>query len=126
MHLIIEEILQQFPRFWRVLGLACLCFCSIVRGQDWNGPVITDPGLTSRCEELTDKRNKKVAMKQRLSALLVRNERLQRVTPPNKASIKDRLVTHHRRLERELDLVKMKVTTMEEDIIRKGCPGIAL
>ncbi len=126
MHLIIEEILRPNPRFFAALVILLLCSSGPAFTQDWQGPVITDPGLTSRCEELTEKRNKKVAMKQRLAALLVRNERLQRITPPNKVSIKEKLKTHHGRLTRELDLAKLKITTMEENIIRKGCPGIAL
>lgn len=94
--------------------------------QDWHGSVIDNPILTSRCQELTEDRNNKVTFKQRLMGLINRNERLQKITPANKVTVRKKLDITHGRLKRELELSKLKLTNMEENIIRKGCPGITL
>lgn len=111
------------------LFLIALAFCLLqgpLLAQDWRPSLITDPGLTSRCKELLDNRQKKILIKQKLTGLLSRNQRLLKRTPPNKVSIKDKLLIQRGRIERELELVKARLATMDENIIRRGCPGISL
>lgn len=88
--------------------------------------VITDPSLSRRCEALLDELDKKRAHKQKLTELLVRNERMQRVTPANKKQLKRNLELNHRKIDREIDLARMKIQRQEETLIRGGCPGVVL
>ncbi len=112
--------------FFGILFLFFFIAINCASSQDWHGSVIDNPILTSRCQELTEDRNNKVIFKQRLMAILKRNERLQKIAPANKLKVKKILEINHRRLVRELYLTKLKLTNMEENIIRKGCPGIIL
>lgn len=88
--------------------------------------VITDPSLSRRCEALLEELDKKRAHKQKLTELLVRNERMQRVTPANKKQLKRDLELNHRKIGREIDLARMKIQRQEETLIRGGCPGVVL
>lgn len=88
--------------------------------------VITDPSLSRRCEALLSELDKKRAHKQKLTELLVRNERMQRVTPTNKKQLKRNLELNHRKIDREIDLARMKIQRQEETLIRGGCPGVVL
>ncbi len=88
--------------------------------------VITDPSLSRRCEALLAELDKKRAHKQKLTELLVRNERMQRVTPAAKKQLKRNLELNHRKIDRELDLARMKIQRQEETLIRGGCPGVVL
>lgn len=88
--------------------------------------VITDPAISRRCQELLEKRNEKVVLRQKLSGLLSRNERLQKITPAEKKSIIRELNANKLGISKELRLVNMRIQRYEEDLIRKGCPGIQL
>lgn len=88
--------------------------------------VITDPSVSRRCQKLLKDRQEKISLKQRLEALIVRNEKLQKKTPPQKKSVKKKLVNNYKRLQNEHRLATMKIQNMEENIVRKGCPGISL
>ena len=88
--------------------------------------VITDPSLSRRCEALLDELEKKRSHKQKLTELLVRNERMQRVTPKAKNQLKRNLELNHRKLDREIELARMKIQRQEETLIRGGCPGVVL
>ena len=88
--------------------------------------VITDPSLSRRCEALLEELNQKRDHKQKLTELLVRNERMQKVTPPQKKQLKRHLELNYRKIERELDLARMKIQRQEETLIRGGCPGVIL
>lgn len=88
--------------------------------------VINDPSLSRRCEALLEELNQKRAHKQKLTELIVRNERMQRVTPTQKRQLKRNLELNYRKIERELDLSRMKIQRQEESLIRGGCPGVIL
>lgn len=88
--------------------------------------VITDPSLSRRCEALLEELAQKRDHKQKLTELLVRNERMQRVTPKQKDQLKRDLQLNYRKIERELDLARMKIQRQEETLIRGGCPGVIL
>jgi hypothetical protein len=67
-----------------------------------------------------------IQIKQRLTALLLRSERLIKGTPENKISVKSKLTTNRSRLQQEMALNKVLTSQVEEEIVRKGCPGINL
>lgn len=106
--------------------LLSVLFFSTAQSQDWQGSVINDPVLTSRCQELLEERNQKITFRQKLAGLIQRNERLKKITPASKLTVKKKLDANNKRLSREFELSKLKLTNMEENIIRKGCPGITL
>lgn len=94
--------------------------------QDFKRSVITDPSISRRCESLMEKRNKKIKHKQKISALINRNIQLQRVVPAHKKTLKNNLIENKSALQRELHLTLSIITRLEENIVRRGCPGITL
>ncbi len=94
--------------------------------QEWLGNVITDPAISKRCDDLAKKREQKLGHKQKLMALLKRNTHLQKIAPPNRHTVKLKLEINEGQLRQELDLTRLTIEQLEEGIIRKGCPGIAL
>jgi len=94
--------------------------------QDYKSSVVTDPSISRRCEALLAKRNEKVQHKQKISALINRNRKLQRIAPVRKKTARKRLTDNHSSLKRELHLTLTKITHLEENIVRRGCPGITL
>ena len=112
--------------FSKVILALCSIFIldSSSFAQEWSNSVVTDPAISSRCENLAEKRQRKILHKQKLVALEKRNLRLQKVTPENKLTVRRELSTNLNQIRNELTLVLMKIEQLEEDIIRKGCPGI--
>jgi hypothetical protein len=94
--------------------------------EDYKRTVITDPSISRRCELLTETRTEKIANKQRILALIERNKHLQNITPANKDTVKRKLETNLGHLQHELILTQTQIQYQEENIVRKGCPGIAL
>ena len=94
--------------------------------QDFERSVITDPAISRRCESMLEKRRQKIQNKQRLEALIVRNQTLQRAAPKNKVSVLKDLKQHLDRTQQERRLTMMQIQDIEETIVRQGCPGIQL
>lgn len=94
--------------------------------QDYKRSVVTDPSISRRCEALMEERNQKIQHKQRLKTMIVRNEKIQKITPPERQSILKKLKRNKISLENELKLTLSKIKNHEENIVRKGCPGITL
>ena len=88
--------------------------------------IITDPAVSKRCKYLIDRRNDKILIQQRLNSLLQRSEKLLKRVKPNEKSVESNLKFAKTRIENTLSLTKLKVRKMEENIVRKGCPGISL
>lgn len=97
-----------------------------VRAQDYRRTVINDPSISRRCELLTESRKEKIAHKQRILGLIERNRHLQEITPENKKTVKKKLEVNLGHLEHELTLTQTQIQYQEENIVRKGCPGISL
>jgi hypothetical protein len=87
---------------------------------------ITKPALSTRCKELFKDRSHKITVQQRLNALLQRNTDLIKRTPKNKMSIHTRLKASQIKVKNELQLTTMNIESQEENIVRSGCPGLAL
>jgi hypothetical protein len=94
--------------------------------QDFERSVITDPAISRRCESMLEQRRRKIQNKQRLDALIVRNQTLQRAAPDNKVSVRKDLEQHLNRVQQERRLTLMQIQDIEETIVRQGCPGIQL
>jgi hypothetical protein len=94
--------------------------------EDYKRTVITDPSTSRRCELLTESRKEKIGNKQRVLAMIERNKHLQSITPENKVTLKKKLERNLGHLENELTLVLTQIQYQEENIVRKGCPGITL
>ncbi len=99
---------------------------SVVIAEDYKRTVITDPSISRRCELLTESRKEKITNKQRILAMIERNKHLQKITPENKVTLKKKLETNLGHLEHELTLILTQIQYHEENIVRKGCPGITL
>lgn len=87
---------------------------------------ITKPVLSLRCKELFKERADKIKIQQRLNALLQRNEDLIKKTPSNKQTLQGRLNSTRVKIKNELYLANLQIETMEENIVRSGCPGLSL
>jgi hypothetical protein len=99
---------------------------SALCAEEYRGSVITDPNISRRCDIVTSAREEKLANKQRILDLIERNKHLQKVTPENKVTIKHKLENNLGHLEHELRLTLQQIQFHEENIVRKGCPGISL
>jgi hypothetical protein len=88
--------------------------------------VILDPSIGRRCEALLSERRTKLLRKNRILQLMEKNSILQKKTPAHKKSILEKLVANHGELSNELTIVKTQIESDEENIVRKGCPGIQL
>lgn len=113
---------------WISVGLLTLLGALAAMAQETsiNRDIITDPNLSSRCKELMQDRNDKVKVRQRLTGLLERNQNLLKKTPEMKVTMKKRLESNQITLRNELYLATLQVQSLEESIIRSGCPGINL
>jgi hypothetical protein len=87
---------------------------------------ITKPSLSLRCKELLNDRSEKVVVQQRLNALLQRSQDLIRKSPKARTTMHSRLLSNQVRIKNELHITALNIETMEENVVRSGCPGISL
>jgi hypothetical protein len=87
---------------------------------------ITKPALSLRCKELLRTRSEKMKVHQRLNGLLQRNQDLIKKSPRAKETLHGRLAANQIRIKNEIHLTNLNIETMEENIVRSGCPGISL
>ena len=112
-------------RSWFCAVFLTLAWPTLMWGQT-TSDLVADPNLSSRCRELLKERNDKVATRQRLTGLLQRNQNLLKQTPESRSLMHKRLRANEITLRNELYLATLQVQSMEESIIRSGCPGINL
>ena len=84
----------------------------------------TDLDLSRQCRTLLEDRNHKTKFKYSLDALLLRNRNLQGTAPTEKETLHRNLKTSEALLEQKIELASLRIKTMEEDLIRRGCPGL--
>lgn len=114
-------------KFATVVFLSILVgYYDLAEAQDFQRSIITDPSISRRCDTLIEQRSRKIRHKQRLDALHLRNQQVQRLTPDNKATLRRRLESHHSRVQQEQRLALIEIQHLEERIVRQGCPGIRL
>jgi hypothetical protein len=87
---------------------------------------ITRPALSLRCNELHRERAEKIKVQQRLNTLLLRNQDLIKKSPRARESLHNQLQANQVKIKNELHLTNLHVETLEENIIRSGCPGLSL
>lgn len=88
--------------------------------------IIRDPVVSRRCKALLREREAKIKVQQRLNSLITRNKNLQRKLKKSQKITRRRLELNAVQLNNNFRLTQMRVKSMEEDIIRKGCPGITI
>lgn len=106
-----------------------LFFCliqSVYAQNELTQDITTRPALSLRCKELHSERSAKIKVQQKLNALLQRNQQLIDKSPKAKLTLHGTLKSNAARIENELYLTNLQIEKMEENIIRSGCPGIAL
>ncbi len=99
---------------------------SLAQNEDYRRSVITDPAISRRCSALIGQRQQKIDHKQKIQSLLERSKRLLKLTPPERKTLLTKLAKNRKQLKRELKLTQNQIQNKEENIIRKGCPGITL
>lgn len=87
---------------------------------------ITKPVLSLRCKELFKERADKIKVQQKLNALLSRNEDLIKKSPKAKQTLQARLQSTRVKVKNEIYFTNLQIETMEENIVRSGCPGLSL
>lgn len=88
--------------------------------------VIKDPVISRRCKVLLKDRSEKLQVQQKLHAMLLRNQRLQEQLNINEKTAKQKLKLNKTQISNNLRLTAIRIESMEENIVRKGCPGITL
>ena len=88
--------------------------------------IITDPAISRRCEALLKSRNQNITNKQKIYALLERNSRAMKDLSQERKSWRQKLKVNRIELNKRLKLTLFKIQKEEEQIIRKGCPGVPL
>ncbi|MCM2351794.1 MAG: hypothetical protein NDI69_17395 [Bacteriovoracaceae bacterium] len=112
----------------RILTVIVLALSTVSFAQDeaLMQDAITKPVLSLRCRELFKERADKIKMQQRLNALLQRNKDLIKKSPKAKETLHGRLNANQVKVKNELHLTNLQIETMEENIVRSGCPGLSL
>jgi hypothetical protein len=87
---------------------------------------INRPATSLRCKEMLSERDDKVRVQQKLNALMQRNLDLIKKNPKANQSMQSRLQASLIKVKNELHLTTLNIQNMEENIVRSGCPGIAL
>ena len=77
-------------------------------------------------KELFKERAHKIKVQQRLNALIQRNGDLTKRTPKSKTTLHIRLKSTQVKLKNELNMTNLHIESQEENIVRSGCPGLAL
>lgn len=107
-----------------LFGLLFFLLLPLAQSQDYDSTVIMNPSISRRCKFADKERKDKLRHKQKLMELITRNRVLVKKTPPHKQSVLRKLRANFARLRHELRLTLIKISRQEEDIVRKGCPGI--
>jgi hypothetical protein len=111
-----------------ILTVIVLALAAPVSAQDETlmQDAITKPVLSQRCRELFKERADKIKVQQRLNGLLQRNEDMIKKSPRAKDTLHGRLSSTRVKIKNELYLANLQIETMEETIVRSGCPGLSL
>jgi nitric oxide reductase activation protein len=110
----------------KIIFSLLLSFLASASSLDNIRDIIKDPSVSKRCKTLITERNQKIQTKQRLSSLLKRNKKLLNRVKKRQQVVTKKLEITQLSLENNLRLTKYRIKSMEENIVRKGCPGIAL
>lgn len=110
----------------KTLTLLFLIFSAGVIHANEIKDIIHDPAISRRCKALLEERSSKVRVQQKLNSLILRNRKLTEKLRQSQKTVRTRLELNKVQLRNNLRLVQMRLKSMEENIVRKGCPGITL
>jgi hypothetical protein len=113
-------------RFVFTVMILAVSLSSLSQDQTLMQDAITKPVLSLRCKELFKERASKIKIQQRLNSLLQRNEDLIKKSPRAKQTLHARLKSNQVKVKNELYMTTLQIETMEENIVRSGCPGLSL
>ena len=88
--------------------------------------LITRQVVSSRCEGLIKEHQHYLAARQKVYVLMDINSKLKGKNTSNLHEVNTKLKRSKNLLIREIDHLKNTLTTIEEKIVRYGCPGITL
>lgn len=103
-----------------------LCIGAFAQVSNLEYEVIQDPAMSRRCRALIEDRNNKILVTQKLKSLFSRNSILQKKLRASQRLLEQKLLISKNDLNRELSLASSQVESMEEKIVRSGCPGVSL
>lgn len=87
---------------------------------------INDPSMSTRCKRLLTYRDQKVLLKQKSASLIKRAMKMEKIIPEHKKTVKKKMDIILNQLHQEQAILDFQINNLEEDIVRKGCPGINL
>ncbi|MBP5296490.1 MAG: hypothetical protein J6Y94_04080 [Bacteriovoracaceae bacterium] len=87
---------------------------------------ISHPVLSGHCQNLLQQRQQKIEFRNRIGALIFRNQSIRERLAPHQHTLRHNLDVNRRSLDREYHLALLKIQKMTEDILRRGCPGIEI
>lgn len=93
---------------------------------EFHSPDYSKPILSLRCKELLKERDLKVKTLQKYNSLLQRNRDMVKKAPKAKPSFHNRLDSTQVKIQSQITQTEESIKNMEENIVRSGCPGIAL
>lgn len=105
-----------------LLSLCASAFADLSDIKD----IIRDPSVSRRCKALLGERSDKIKVQQKLQSLLLRNKKLNALSNKKQRTVLSKLELSLVQLKNHLRLTKMSLKSMDENIVRKGCPGITL
>jgi hypothetical protein len=111
-----------------LLAVTFLALTSGSWGQDdlLMQDAITKPAMSLRCKELFKERSAKINVQQRLNSLLQRNQDMIKKSPNARESFHKTLQANQIKIKNELHLINLQLSSMDENIVRSGCPGLTL
>ena len=95
-------------------------------GPDYRKSVINRPDTSHHCDALLKRRKDNISLRQKATALILRNQKLQKIAPAKKRKVLGILQDNLRRLKGEKQILSLKIKKQEENIIRAGCQGIKI
>lgn len=112
--------------FLTVMILALVTPSSYSQDEVLMQDAVTRPSLSLRCKELHKERADKIKVQQKLNSLLQRNQDLIKKSPKAREGLHARLKAGQTKIKNEIHMVTLQIESMEENIVRTGCPGISL
>ncbi|MFW5887182.1 MAG: hypothetical protein ACOCUH_00105 [Bacteriovoracia bacterium] len=88
--------------------------------------LINNPSVSQRCKDILRSREKKINQKIRIKNLMKRTKNALKVATGKRQSAVDDLKLIFNRLSRKHYLTTLRIKTLEETIVRRGCPGILI
>ena len=85
------------------------------------GPIKKSP-LSTKCKELFKEEVNQKKLHQRLSSLMSRSEYILKKTSPSLQKIQSQVQTTKVKIKHEIYLSDLKLKSLDEKIIRSGCP----